>query len=80
MVEVKRVPYMSTTHGTRASGSIFTAGFTSGTVHSPTGAMVLPPYEGLAKISGDEETHFSGCEAVVSQFAIMVKIGHDGLG
>jgi hypothetical protein len=42
--------------------------------------MILPPYERLAEVTGDEEPDFARGQAVVSHLAVVIQTGHDGLG
>jgi len=64
--------YMSTTPSRIGLDSILSSRLIGGTVDASSGAMVLPPVEGLPQVSGDEEADFSGRKAVVSKFLIVV--------
>ena len=63
---------MSTTLSGIEVDSILGVHIISGPVDTAPGSMVLPPVEGLPQISGDEEADFSGREAVVSEFLVVV--------
>jgi len=52
--------YMSTSPSMVEFDSILDVRIVSGSVDTPPGSMVLPPAEGLAQVSGDEEADFSG--------------------
>jgi hypothetical protein len=64
--------YMSTSPSGIGLDSILRSRLIDGTVDASSGAMVLPPLEGLTQVSGDEEADFSGRKAVVSEFLIVV--------
>jgi hypothetical protein len=54
------VPYMSQAHQSESNILVLLATRWCRAIDTTASAMVLPPHEGLAQVSSDEESNFAG--------------------
>ena len=72
------LPYMSHTDWRGRLCRFFWL-FSDGGIDASACSMILPPRQGLAKISSDEKPNFSRGEPVVAEFLVVVQSCNDGL-